>query len=90
MSEKSVRGYWCLKCKYGSPATRPFQRCPQCGAVDDGTTSQPYKQGKPEKGMGSGQPTGKTARKHARTPRVVEAPAKKAAKVDKPVEAVKS
>ena len=59
---ESKRGFWCSTCRYGSTTAKPWTKCPQCGSEGSLTTC-PFTPGKREKGMGSGQPSGKTQAK---------------------------
>jgi len=57
------KGFWCEHCNYGGAGIKRITKCPMCGG-EQILTQQPFPVGKP-KGMGSGKPNGKTARKRA-------------------------
>ena len=52
------KGWYCGVCHYGSQSIEPFVKCPQCGAVHNGSRKPPF----PPKPLrhGSGNPNGKT------------------------------
>lgn len=60
MSNEKKKGFWCVKCHYGSERMKLFNKCPQCGAERSTEPGNPFPVKPVRQGNGDSGKTGRT------------------------------